>query len=172
MEICNLKDALRSTVKDYDRKLAELSYECNRRINSMNAEYVKLAALLPGVLAQNSGSNDGVLLQGNPGVFFSNGNSVASMMLPAVSAATQMANPAAPASFHQAPKQAILPTPASSKGSVPVTDMLHSLSQAAVSLHEENERVKLTQSPSSNGKRQATDDGGSGNAKAASRATV
>jgi hypothetical protein len=53
LEVAKLKETLCATTADYDRKIAELSYECNRRITAMNAEYDKLAALVHHVLAGN-----------------------------------------------------------------------------------------------------------------------
>ena len=55
LEISKLRDALTLTTETYDRKIAELSYECNRRITAMNVEYDKLANRLFGagaILAQ------------------------------------------------------------------------------------------------------------------------
>jgi hypothetical protein len=46
LEVAKLKETLISTTADNDRKIAELSYECNRRITAMNAEYDKLTALI------------------------------------------------------------------------------------------------------------------------------
>lgn len=45
-DVAKLKETLSLTAAQYDQKLAELSYECNRRITAMNAEYDKLAALV------------------------------------------------------------------------------------------------------------------------------
>lgn len=49
-ELAEMKDCLRTTSDEYDRKLADLSYECNRRITAMNAEYDNLAALVHRLL--------------------------------------------------------------------------------------------------------------------------
>jgi hypothetical protein len=45
-EVADVKYLMRSTVEDYDRKLAELSYAYSRRMSDMNAEYDNLAALV------------------------------------------------------------------------------------------------------------------------------
>jgi hypothetical protein len=46
MEIMKLKDCITGITADFDRKLAEMSYEYNRRITSMSAEFDKLAVLV------------------------------------------------------------------------------------------------------------------------------
>jgi hypothetical protein len=51
LEVAKLHEAMSKTTAEYDRKIAELSYECNRRITSMNVEYDKLAALVHHALA-------------------------------------------------------------------------------------------------------------------------
>ena len=56
-EVAKLKETLAKTTAQYDQKLAELSYECNRRITAMNAEYDKLAALVQSTLANNPNVN-------------------------------------------------------------------------------------------------------------------
>lgn len=53
-EVIKLKEALAQATAQYDQKLAELSYECNRRITAMNAEYDKLSALVHSALASNA----------------------------------------------------------------------------------------------------------------------
>lgn len=165
MEICNIKATLRSTVTDYDRKLAELSYECNRRITSMNAEYDKLASLVQSVLGTNvTAANAGL----PPTAFFSQ-NVPSSMMVSTVGSAA-VGHSAVAASFGQATSPvgaasvaaaAAMPPPAltSTQVKAPVTNLLHSLTEAAVSLHDESERVKLTLE--SSGKRLAPENGGS-----------
>jgi DNA repair exonuclease SbcCD ATPase subunit len=42
-EVLSLREELQGVKSEYNRKITELSYECNRRISSMNAEYDKLA---------------------------------------------------------------------------------------------------------------------------------
>ena len=120
MELCALKDQLRTTVSDYDRKLAELSYECNRRITSMNAEYDKLAALVTNTLGPQAIAA-----------------AAAAAMPPIVGAAA-----APPGSDSMVPANASL---------------LHSLSQAAVSLQNSAHvnMAKVTASSSLSGKRNA-----------------
>lgn len=142
MEICGLKEALRSTVIDYDRKLAELSYEYNRRITSMNQEYDKLAALVQQVLGANVTAMVAASAALPPatsgGNFFLNGNVATSILPPPVGSATTHA---ISSSFPQA--VAALPSEsANSQANPPCADLLHSLSQVAVSLHDESERKK------------------------------
>lgn len=124
-DISTLKDMLRNTVADYDRKLAELSYECNRRISSMNAEYDKLAALVQHALGVNvanlpSGNNP------SGTTYFINGTNLATSFLPQQHLA--MAFPQVPSGTNIVAVQPAQP-PAGNN------DMLRSLSQAAVSLH-------------------------------------
>jgi len=40
--------------EDTDRRIADMSYECNRRITSMGAEYDKLAAVVNQLIASNA----------------------------------------------------------------------------------------------------------------------
>ena len=138
MELCALKDQLRTTVSDYDRKLAELSYECNRRITSMNAEYDKLVTLVTNSLGPQAIAA-----------------AAAAAMPPIVGAAAA--------------------APPGSDSMVPVNaSLLHSLSQAAVSL-QNNAHVnmaKVNASSSLSGKRNApsmgvggTDDDDNNNSK-------
>jgi septation ring formation regulator EzrA len=56
-EVARLKESLSATAAQYDQKLADLSYECNRRITAMNAEYDKLAALVHNALASNANAS-------------------------------------------------------------------------------------------------------------------
>jgi len=130
MEITGLKDQLRSTSADYDRKLAELSYDCNRRISSMSTEYDKLLALVTNALGPK-----------------------------AVAAAQAAALPGA-----------VVPAADGAPLQVPVNaDLLHSLSQAAVSL-QNNAKANLAKASATdtkaNGKRSATSSGDGDNAKA------
>lgn len=46
MEVTKLRDDLAAATNEYNRKITELSYECNRRITSMNAEFDKLMILV------------------------------------------------------------------------------------------------------------------------------
>jgi hypothetical protein len=64
LEVAKLKETLCATTADYDRKIAELSYECNRRITAMNADYDKLTALVHHVLAGNGGQTTNVAAGG------------------------------------------------------------------------------------------------------------
>jgi hypothetical protein len=119
-EMNQLKEAFRATVVDYDRKLAELSYECNRRITSMNAEYDKLLSLIQQALGTN------VVASNAPSTCMLNSlNSV-------LNGSSQMGN-------SLAALNAIASATAPISASAPAkTDLLHSLSQAAVSLQNKN----------------------------------
>lgn len=100
-EVAALKEQLATTTQEHNRKMAELSYECNRRITSMNAEYDKLALLVRQRLGD------------------------------AVSSATTVDT----ATVVTAPPPATLAPPAAVLPTAGVPDLLHSLSQAAMSLH-------------------------------------
>jgi hypothetical protein len=50
MEVDKLKDGLTMATAEYNRKIAELSYECNRRITSMSVDYDKLVLLVQHAL--------------------------------------------------------------------------------------------------------------------------
>jgi hypothetical protein len=50
-DIYSLKETLASTIREYDRKISEISYECNRRINTVNSEYDKLATIVHHLMA-------------------------------------------------------------------------------------------------------------------------
>lgn len=93
-EVSRLKDTLNMTVIQYDQKLAELSYEYNRRITSMNAEFDKLTSIVHQFIGAKTSA---------PGA-------LASSSIPGTSGPVQ-------------------------PGQVP--DLLHSLSQAAVSLQSQ-----------------------------------
>jgi hypothetical protein len=128
---------LRNTVTDYDRKLAELSYECNRRISSMNAEYDKLAALVQHVLGVNVAANNSLppSSNSNGATYFINGTNLTTSFLPQQLGApsghaTQLA-----VSFPHVTSGTNVVAVQSAPQPAPNTDMLRSLSQAAVSLH-------------------------------------
>jgi hypothetical protein len=53
-EVSNLKQALIAATADFDRRLAELSYDCNRRISANTTEFDKLAALVRQLLASHT----------------------------------------------------------------------------------------------------------------------
>jgi len=129
-EVCGLKDQLRNTVTDYDRKLAELSYECNRRISSMNAEYDKLLALVTSALGPKA---------------------AAVAAVPSTTTTALLPNTA----LDGAAAAAAAVPPSADGLQVPVNaDLLHSLSQAAVSL-QDNVRANLAMAGTANGKRKA-----------------
>jgi len=52
-EIQRLKDSNTQMKEDFDRRLAELSYECNRRVTALSADYDKLVALVQPLLQQS-----------------------------------------------------------------------------------------------------------------------
>eukprot|EP00522_Entomoneis_paludosa_P001464 CAMPEP_0172465354 /NCGR_PEP_ID=MMETSP1065-20121228/53257_1 /TAXON_ID=265537 /ORGANISM="Amphiprora paludosa, Strain CCMP125" /LENGTH=342 /DNA_ID=CAMNT_0013221859 /DNA_START=76 /DNA_END=1104 /DNA_ORIENTATION=+ len=52
-EIQRLKDSNQAMREDFDRRLAELSYECNRRVTSLSADYDKLVTLVQPLLQQS-----------------------------------------------------------------------------------------------------------------------
>lgn len=51
MEVACLRDALTATTSEYERRLAELSYDFNRRLSATNAEFDNLAAMVHRCLA-------------------------------------------------------------------------------------------------------------------------
>jgi hypothetical protein len=163
-DITNLKEMLRSTVADYDRKLAELSYECNRRISSMNAEYDKLAALVQHFLGVNVANGGFPPSSGT--AFFINGTNLTTSLMPALlnapSSATGFAPAAAPnaTSATNTALPAALPNTATAAPSG--ADMLRSLSQAA-ELHENKKAPKS----SAAGKRASAAAGNGGKKKSA-----
>lgn len=57
-EITRLRESQVQMKDDYDRRLAELSYECNRRITSLTADLDKLLALVQPTLRQTVGQHD------------------------------------------------------------------------------------------------------------------
>jgi len=52
-EITKLKEHVNNVTVDYDRKLAEMSYEYNRRITSLHAEYDRLGMFVQQLLAKH-----------------------------------------------------------------------------------------------------------------------
>lgn len=53
MEISNLKDCMSSMASEYDRKIAEVSFDFSRKIASLSAEYEKSSALMQQLLANH-----------------------------------------------------------------------------------------------------------------------
>lgn len=51
MEISNIKDCMQSMSMEYERKFAEMSFELNRKVSALSAEYDKLAVLVQQLLA-------------------------------------------------------------------------------------------------------------------------
>ena len=149
-----LKESLRTTVVDYDRKLAELSYECNRRITAMNAEYDKLANLVHQALTQGHVIAQ---TQGNAGsaAVLPGGAAVGTAVLQPTNGASplpavQTANQSGVASFSATPQPTLvssslpqltsitMPTSGTAGTSLQMPEntncLLHSLSQAAHTL--------------------------------------
>ena len=52
-EISKLKQTIENLTTDYDRKLAEMSYEYNRRITALHAEYDRLGLFVQQLLAKH-----------------------------------------------------------------------------------------------------------------------
>lgn len=57
-EITRLRESQAQMKDDFDRRLAELSYECNRRVTALNADYDKLCALVQPLIRSAVGSAD------------------------------------------------------------------------------------------------------------------
>jgi hypothetical protein len=127
LEIVKLRETLSLTAAQYDQKLAELSYECNRRITAMNAEYDKLAALVQHALQP---------------------------LNPEAGAGIKPSLSVEPSSAATAPPQ---PPPPSKQA----PDLLHSLSQAAVTLQN---HIRLDASNGSSKSKRAALDGDLGSA--------
>eukprot|EP00549_Striatella_unipunctata_P009050 CAMPEP_0118682700 /NCGR_PEP_ID=MMETSP0800-20121206/5623_1 /TAXON_ID=210618 ORGANISM="Striatella unipunctata, Strain CCMP2910" /NCGR_SAMPLE_ID=MMETSP0800 /ASSEMBLY_ACC=CAM_ASM_000638 /LENGTH=235 /DNA_ID=CAMNT_0006579103 /DNA_START=361 /DNA_END=1068 /DNA_ORIENTATION=- len=53
MEISNLKECMAAMTAEYDRKLAEVSFDCNRRIASISGDYEKLAMVVQQLLTKD-----------------------------------------------------------------------------------------------------------------------
>ena len=70
-EIQRLKDQNTMMKEDFDRRLAELSYECNRRVTSLSADYDKLVTLVQPLLQLRATEHQNALVSlqdyGNPG---------------------------------------------------------------------------------------------------------
>lgn len=160
-EIADVKDLLKGTIEDYDRKLAELSYECNRRISAMNAEYDNLAALVHRVMGLHQ-STGGSSVASTPSLH-SNANSHTG--LPHYSSyggrAASLTQALNSGSFSAASS---VSCPMPSHGQ-PIqmsvnADLLQSLSQAAVSLQNtlraQQQQLAATSSTSEYSKRPAS----------------
>ena len=124
IEICSLKEQLRTTVSDYDRKLAELSYECNRRITSMNAEYDKLLTLVTNALGPQAMARAAAMPTAAPPLVGATGNVVpvhASLLHSLSQAAVSLQN-SAQANMVQPTTSASLPPPPNGKRAAPSGD--------------------------------------------------
>lgn len=121
-EVCKLREQLELSTAEYDRKLAELSYECNRRITAMNVEYDKLSAMVQRTLGCGLGVAGSQTA--TPGVT----GAPAGAPLAGSALATSQSLLAA-----SNPVSGVVPD-LSVATQVQVPDLLHSLSQAAVSL--------------------------------------
>jgi hypothetical protein len=125
-EVSRLRDELMNKSTDFNQKISELSYDCNRRISALSAEYEKLAALV-----HNSIKNPAPAPSHH---FFTTGTPGQIVVLPTLSQAHGQAMPMHIASTGG---QA-LPMHIASAG-----DLLHSLSQAAtVAQQQENDNKK------------------------------
>jgi HSF-type DNA-binding len=140
-DISDLKDLLRSTMEDYDRKLAELSYECNRRITAMNAEYDNLAVLVHRVLGSVHQSS--AVSAPSPLVAASSPPTLSRQTTPCRAADLLSNCSSLRHTLCSSMKTASFPTsttttaaPVNMTSSAPSlhSDLLHSLSQAAVSI--------------------------------------
>jgi hypothetical protein len=116
IKIYDLKDALRSASCEYDRKIADLTHEWEHRFSVMKAEHEKLAAALQRALDHN--------LIGAPQGFASGRGAGGG------------------AKKQQSRNSVTMPPPLLQSAQVkpPNTDLLHSLSEAAVSLGDKNSR--------------------------------
>lgn len=87
LEIYDLKGDLRSTVTEFDRKVAELSFEHNRHLAAVNAKYDKLSALVQSLMCAHAASLNGGASNGNSASLHQDTNqvtgSVAAMPPPA-----------------------------------------------------------------------------------------
>jgi HSF-type DNA-binding len=138
-DISDLKDHLRSTMEDYDRKLAELSYECNRRITAMNAEYDNLAVLVHRVLGSVHQSPTAAVATPSQIIACSSPASLGRQTATCRTTNLLSNCPSLRHSLCSSMNTTSFPTttpPANMASSVPSlhSDLLHSLSQAAVSI--------------------------------------
>jgi hypothetical protein len=111
VEVVKLRDCISHMSGEMDRKLAEISYEYNRRITNMSGEYDKLAGLVQEILSHQQQS-------------------------PAAIAAHSIHHPsaAAPQIQPSAAQEAAMASAAAAMEVVPasrVPDLMHSLSQVA-----------------------------------------
>ena len=71
-EVKTLKQCLAVTTSDYERRLAELAYDFNRRIGATNSELEKLSALVRQLLPQHQQPQSHAQQQGDAAVPFAN----------------------------------------------------------------------------------------------------
>jgi hypothetical protein len=57
-EICKLQETNADMKQDFDQRLAQLSYECNRRVTALNADYDKLYSLVQTFISNSNGSSN------------------------------------------------------------------------------------------------------------------
>jgi HSF-type DNA-binding len=133
-EISKLHEANADLKQDFDQRMAELSYECNRRVTALNADYDKLYSLVQTFISSSSSSSSGATTAA------ANGNGIQHHQQPvaavAVAAPAPPPPPAAPSTLpnhsHDATAVALAALrdlPNSRRTVMP--DLLHSLSHAA-----------------------------------------
>jgi hypothetical protein len=111
VEVVKLRDCISHMSGEMDRKLAEISYEYNRRITNMSGEYDKLAGLVQEILSHQ---------QQSPAA-------IAALAIHPPAAATPHVQPSAPQKTAVASAAATVEAAPASR----VPDLMHSLSQVA-----------------------------------------
>ena len=171
-EVNRLKECLGQMQNETDRRLAEMSYQCNSRITGISAEYDKLTALVHQLLAaqglvgvataagntntttnsSNSSANPASAQPRPVAALHSQTNPQVAALAAATAAATGLppASAAATATSHSNSGNATNPAPPAAS---PV-DLMQSLSQAAaMSLQQQVEEQQRLQQQQPNGKR-------------------
>jgi hypothetical protein len=116
-EICSMRECFQSSVKEFDRKINDLSYEFNRRITAVNSEYDKLATIVHHIMA----------------------TTVSAQASAMAAAAAQAAASNAPSSFSISPplpqvhQQHAMPAPIPAASATAPSTLLQSLGQVAAS---------------------------------------
>jgi hypothetical protein len=119
VEVVKLRDCISHMSGEMDRKLAEISYEYNRRITNMSGEYDKLAGLVQEILSHHRQSPAAITAQ---------------LIHHPSAAAPQMIQPSAAQEATVASAVAAVEAVPASR----VPDLMHSLSQvAAMSLQNQ-----------------------------------
>jgi HSF-type DNA-binding len=138
-ELADMKECFRSTTEEYDRKIADLSYECNRRITAMNAEYDNLAGLVHHLLgalqSSPSASHLSAGVAGCPGFRSAASASCPGQLMPPVPSFRPHAGFQSTSLTSSTVPNSTIPPNANPALQLSVnSDLLQSLSQAAVSL--------------------------------------